>query len=431
MNEEFLQYVWKFQLFHGELVTTQGDPIIVIKPGEHNPDAGPDFFNARIRIGPIVWNGNVEVHVRASDWLRHNHADNKRYDNIILHVVAEDDLTINRASSEQVPTLCMKHNLNMSMMASYHELKHARRWIPCEKLLGNVPSLNVSGMLDRMMVERLQRKSEQILSMFESCQFSWEEVTYVLCSRSFGTRINAQVFEWLARSVPYSLILRMRDRKFCLEALLFGQAGMLHEHFIDAYPIQLRVEYQFLRKKYDLTPLQDHLWNFLRLRPPSFPTIRIALLADLLYRQTNLFSQILEAKDVSDLFALFESECSEYWENHYLFDRQSRRQTKRLGNDSMELILINTAVPLLYSYGHYINNQKIKDHALELLHQVSGETNTITQKWATLGMGITDAWNTQALLELKEKYCDRKKCLQCHIGNSILTRSITPLNHDK
>ncbi len=428
MTEEFLHYIWIYQLLSGKLATSAGEEIHVIRPGNYNTDEGPDFFNARIRIGTTLWVGNVEVHVRSSDWERHGHGENKRYDNIILHVVYEDDRPVSRLSREIIPTVCLQGNIDLTMLATYQELVLTRRWIPCENLLNSVSSLKVSSMLDRMMAERMQRKSEVIVRMLESCQYSWEEVTYVLVARNFGARINAQVFEWLARSLPYPLMQRSRDDRFRIEALLFGQAGMLHDHFIDEYPKQLRAEYQFLQKKYGLLPLQDHLWNFLRLRPPAFPTVRIAQLADLLHMRTSLFSQILSTENIMELVTLFESQASEYWDTHYIFDRLSRRKIKKLGSEAVELIIINAAVPLMFTYGQYVNRQDVKDRAMDLLRQMPGERNAMVMRWAGLGLCVTDAWNTQALIELKEDYCDKRKCLQCVIGNMILSQDRTGLD---
>jgi hypothetical protein len=335
--------------------------------------------------------------------------------------VGEDDQPVSRLSRENIPTLCVRDNIDLSLLAAYQELKLARRWVPCENLLPEVDPVKQHGMLDRMMAERMQRKSAGISELLESAHHSWEEVTYILVARNFGARVNAQVFEWLARSLPYCLIQRCRDQKFRLEALLFGQAGMLHDHFIDEYPRKLRQEYQFLQKKYGLISLQDHLWNFLRLRPSSFPTLRIAQLADLLYRQSGLFGRFLSAEDIEEVFALFECQASEYWDTHYLFDRTSRNRIKCLGKEAIELVIINAVVPLVFTYGQSISRQELKDRSMDLLRQLPGEKNAMMRNWADLGMPVSDAWNTQALIELKENYCDKRKCLHCVIGNSILS----------
>ncbi|MDD5507849.1 MAG: DUF2851 family protein [Bacteroidales bacterium] len=421
MTEEFLHYLWRFQLLNGRLVSTAGEEILVIRPGDHNTDEGPDFSNARIRIGSTLWAGNVEVHVRSSDWQRHGHTENMRYDNIILHVVGEDDQPVSRLSREVIPTLCVRENIDLSLMAVYEELKLARRWVPCENLLPKVDTVKQQGMLDRMMAERMLRKSSGISQLLESSQHSWEEVTYILVARNFGARVNAQVFEWLARSLPYRIIQRCRDQKLRVEALLFGQAGMLHDHFVDEYPRKLRQEYQLLQKKYSLVPLHYDLWNFLRLRPSSFPTLRIAQLADLLCRQSGLFSRFLSAEDIGEVFSLLECQASDYWDTHYIFDRTSRNRIKNLGTEAIELVIINAAIPLVFTYGHYIGRQELKDRSMDLLRQLPGEKNIMMHKWAELGMAVSDAWNTQALIELKENYCDRKKCLHCVIGNTILS----------
>jgi hypothetical protein len=420
MTEEFLQYAWRYRLVQGEIRTTRGEEVLILKPGDYNRDGGPDFMNARVRIAGTLWVGNVEVHVRSSDWNRHHHEQNPRYDSVILHVVFEDDLPVYRNNLEPIPTIAAKKYLNPALFSVYEELQQARRWVPCENMLGDVHPVLITNMLDRTVVERFRRRSDWILSLLESCNGDWEQVAYVLIARNFGTRVNAQAFEWLARSVPLQLLLRYRDQSLKMEALLFGQAGMLHDHFIDDYPRQLRAEYHFLQKKHGLVPLDGHLWDFLRLRPRNFPTVRIAQLADLFQRQTNLFSRLLEIRNMDDLYDMLDCACSDYWLTHFIFDRISGKKIKRIGSLTVMLVAINTVVPLLFAYGHYTGNQQLKDQAIDLLRQVDGEQNSVIRRWTSLGMDTSDAFRTQGLLELKEYYCDQKRCLECIIGKSVI-----------
>ncbi len=423
MTEEFLHHIWKFKLFNLlDLKTIDGETVEIIKVGEHNFDAGPDFFNAKIKIGKTLWAGNVEVHINASDWNKHQHQKDKAYDNIVLHVVNNADEKLYRISGEQIPTIELKNKIDKKLYQNYLNFKSSKDWIPCEKQISEVPSLIVNSTMDKLLLERLEKKSETIINSLALNNNNLEETFYQLLARNFGFKTNAEPFELLAKSISSIVLAKHKSNLLQIEAMLFGQAGMLEKKFEDNYPKLLQKEYLFLKQKFKLQPIDEHLWKFLRLRPINFPTIRIAQFADLVFKSTHLFSKIIETEKFNDLKTLMNVTVSAYWETHYVFDKISTKKSKNFGDDSLNTIIINTIVPFLFVYGKQKGDEKYIDRALTFLEKIDGDNNAIIKNWKTLKLPVNNAYSTQALLQLKNEYCNNKKCLNCNIGNYLLKK---------
>ena len=421
MSEEFLHHIWKFRLFDQlELQTTTGEPIEIVKVGEHNFDSGPDFFNAKIKIGKTIWAGNVEVHTHSSDWEKHFHQKDNAYDNIILHVVYTADRELFRKSGEAIPTIEIKNRISKKIYQNYLNFRASNDWIPCEKQINTVPDLIINNTLDRLLLERLERKSTFISEALKLNKNNWEETFYQHMARNFGFKINAEPFELLAKSLPSIVLSKHKNSLLQIESLLFGQAGMLDEHYEDKYMQQLQNEYVFLKQKFKLQAIDSHLWKYLRLRPVNFPTIRIAQFANLIFKSTHLFSKIIETENYEKLKNLLDVNVSEYWETHYVIDKASAFKSKKLGEDAINNIIINTIVPFLFVYGKQKGDEKYVERALYFLEQIKGEQNSIVKKWGLLKLPVKNAYSTQALLQLKTEYCNQKKCLSCSVGNYLL-----------
>ena len=424
MTEEFLHHIWKFRLFDQlELKTTKGELVEIQKTGNHNFDAGPDFFNGKIKVGETLWAGNVEVHINASDWKRHSHQNDKAYDNIILHVVNDADVTLYRSTGEQIPTIEIKNRIHKKLYQNYLDFKSSNDWIPCEKQISSVPPLIINNTLDKLLLERLERKSHSLINSLTLNNNNWEETFYQNLARNFGFKTNSEPFELLAKSLPSIILGKHKNSLLQIEALLFGQAGMLFEHFEDKYPQQLQNEYAFLKQKFKLQPIEKHLWKYLRLRPINFPSIRIAQFANLIFNSSHLFSKILELENANELEKIMNGSVSEYWERHFILDRSSIKKSKHLGKEAINNIIINTIVPFLFVYGKQKADEKYINRALLFLEQIAGESNSIIKKWDSMGVSINTAHSTQALLQLKNEYCNSKKCLNCSIGNYLLKNS--------
>lgn len=421
IREDLLHYIWKTKRFHlQELLSTEGEPIEIQDFGTHNPNAGPDFLNAKVKIGDTLWAGNVEMHVQASEWLKHGHSKDAAYENVILHVVLEEDAPILRTSGTRIPCLTMRKRIPPKLAATYQQLLHTEHWIPCATQFGEVPEITKHFWLDRLLVERLEQKTNLIQTCLETNQFNWEETFYQVLARNFGVKVNAEPFERLAQSIPLLTLAKHKDQAFQIEALLFGQAGLLDVTFNDEYPKRLQKEYQFLQKKHQLTPMRAVNWKFLRLRPANFPSIRIAQFAQLIYQSTHLFRKLLEAENVQQIEQLFQVQLGDYWHTHYVFDKPSKLRKKTLGAATVRLLLINTVAPFLFLYGAQKAEDRYQKRALELLEALPPESNTIITGWKALGMKPESAYQTQALIQLKNVYCTKKRCLECAVGNAIL-----------
>ncbi len=421
--EDFLHYVWKFRLFDRiDLQTKDGEELEVLSAGLHNSDSGPDFQNARVRIGDTVWAGNVEVHLSSSDWQKHGHTTDNAYNNVILHVVYRDDQPLVLTNGRRVPTLELQNRIPDDLYNRYHNLIFGNPTvIPCEANIGAVDSLTLHNWMTRVLVERLEKKSAAVIAGLNANRGDWEETFYQFLAANFGFKTNALPFELLAKSLPQNILAKHKNNPMQIEALIFGQAGFLKDDINDEYPLKLKKEYEFLRKKYTLKPIENHLWKFMRMRPQNFPTIRLAQFAALVVNSNHLFSKILEIKDVKGLRNLFtDIKVNPYWENHYRFDTESAPSPKNLGPASIDVLLLNTLALFLFSYGKHNQIQHFINRSLQLLEHLPNENNNIVVDFTNLGVKINTAFESQALLELKNNYCDYKKCLQCGIGNKIL-----------
>lgn len=423
MTEAFLQYVWQHGLMGRKLSTVDGRPVDVIRPGELNRDSGPDFFNARIAVDGIEWAGNVEVHLRTSDWDAHRHGCDAAYNNIILHVVYEHDTEIVMQNGKCPLTVELKSQLDPSLFERYDTLMQrvADETVACADSLASVPAFVTEAWMDRLLVERIEQKASLVHRLLDESRGGWEQTCYWLLARYFGGRVNADAFEMLAKSVDHRMLARWKDDPQRLEAVLMGQAGLLDGYFEDDYPRQLQSDYNALRTGASLTPIAGHLWKFFCLRPSSFPTIRISQFARLIAASSALFSKLLAMDKASEIVALFNQEAAPYWRNHYRFDRPSEHEsTKRLGRAQAEVLVINAWVPLLFVYGTAHGQQHYKEQAVDLLHQLPAENNNVTRRWQQLGVTPADSASSQALLQLNNGYCAVQRCLDCAIGYHII-----------
>jgi hypothetical protein len=432
MREDFLYYVWQLGHFdHRGLKTTMGEEIEIIRRGERNTLSGPDFCNARIRIGDTIWVGNVEIHINASDWVAHKHTQDPAYRNVVLHVVLEEDSPVLTEAGIPIPCLELKQRIEKDLLGRYQRLMRAASWIPCQQEIHSVPEVVRKAWLDRLLVERLARRTEKLAARLKDVQGDWEELFYQTLAQGLGGHVNAQPFEMLARSLPLHVLLRYRHSRLQLEALFFGQANLLAEGQTDDYPQRLLQEYTFLKAKHSLTPLPVGMWKFMRMRPANFPTIRIAQLAALIYHRGTLLNHALSALTVAEMEIMLSVRLANYWTDHFVFDKQSKPQPKLLGKEMVNLLVVNAIVPTLFLYGMQQGGEKFQQRAIALLEDIPAEKNVIIDGWKKLGMDVPSAFHSQALLELKNEYCSAGKCLQCAMGNVILTGISPGMNIDR
>ena len=421
-NEQLLHYVWKYRLYdQTNLQTTDGKTIEIIDPGIHNTDAGPDFFNAKIKIDDKVWAGNVEIHQLSDDWNKHGHHIDKNYNSVILHVVGTVKNEVKNQKGLPVPQMKLTVPDNVKDNAEY--LLNSASTIPCKNQLPEIEKKIVNSWLSVLGIERLERKTNDIFAHLARFNNSWDQSFYVLLARNYGFGLNSDEFERLALSLPFNYIQRHGDSLFQVEALLFGQAGMLQdESILDDYYLQLRKEYEFLRHKYQLKPIDGFLFKKLRVRPNAFPQVRIAQLAALLQQSGRLFSSILEKEDYKQLRLHFQAETSAYWQTHYSFGKESKKSDKYLGDSSLNILLINTVAPILFAYGRKTDQEKFCDRALHIMESINPERNAIVAEFRSAGISPANAFDSQALIQLRKEYCDKRKCLYCRIGYRILAK---------
>ncbi len=418
MNERLLQFIWQFQYFNkGELLTTSGEKIHITFPGQYNTNQGPDFSDAKIKIGITTWAGTVEIHIKTTDWTKHNHQRDKNYSNVILHVVWENDGEVN-----EVPVLELKQRVSKILLKRYEELMNTGSFIPCEKNINTVKELTWKSWKERLLVERLLRKASIVEMHLSQNNYHWEETFWWMLARNFGIKVNADAFEAIAKSIPINVLAKHKNQVHQLEALLLGQAGLLQEKFTEAYPQLLQKEYKFLREKYSLIQIHQPV-HFLRMRPGNFPTIRLAQLAMLIKASAHLFSKVKDTNSLKDVVKWFDVTANDYWHYHYRFDEATAFKKKNLGAAMIDNIIINTVVPVLFAYGNYHQEEKYKSKAIKWLEETKAEANNITKGFQKIGVENKNAFDSQALIELRNEYCIRKRCLDCAIGNSLLKHS--------
>jgi len=420
MNEDFLHHLWLYKLYKPALYfTTNGEDLEIINPGQHNTDAGPDFFNAKIKIGNTLWAGNIEIHRKSSDWFKHGHQNNSAFNNVILHVVIKHDAEATTAIGTKVPTWIMK--IPKQHKYTYKQLKDSKLKIPCIKEIKKLEPIIINSWIERMMIEKLENKVNFIKHLLKTYNNDWDEVLYILIVRNFGFGVNANPFEQLARKTPWRVIVRNRDDKLKLEAIFLGQAGFLNEITSkDSYTQELHNRYIYLKQKYNLSPMPSFLWKFMRLRPYNFPTIRLVQLAALFEKRIFSLDQILKTKHPNDLSNMLLTDLKSYWLTHYQPGIKSAYQTKKLGKQSRNLIIINTLIPLIYSYGLLRDNEKLKLKAIKWLETLPYENNAIIKLWKNNGINSKSAFESQALIHLTNNYCNTKRCLHCRIGHLII-----------
>lgn len=426
MNEEFLIYLWRYKLFQTDQLFEHetGEKIQIIHPGSRNQDSGPDFFNAKIKIENTTWAGNIEIHVKSSDWKLHQHQNDPAYDNIILHVVYTNDAPVYRANGEKIPTLVLKDLFNPQLLNTYQSFINNTNWIPCEKQLHQIDRFTQFTWLESLCIERLEEKALGIAQQLEFSQQNFTEIFYRQLCRNFGFNNNADAFELMAKSLPFQILSKHTNRLDQMEALIFGQSGLLSGKFKDDYPNALQKEYHFLSEKYQLKALDSKIWKFLRMRPSNFPTIRLSQMAALLMSSAGLLTKMLEMNRLNDIKALFKVKAHRYWLNHSNFDRVSKSKSVQLGNSSIDLLLINTVIPFTFIYGKIFELQEVQDKALLWYEQIKAEKNTITRNFLSSGLKIENAKQSQAVIQLKKNYCDKKRCLSCRFGHSLISRNM-------
>lgn len=425
MSESFIHYLWQFQYFNSDaLRTTTGECITVLKTGMPNTNAGPDFLQAQVKIGDIIWVGSVEIHVQSSGWAEHSHEQDQAYNNVVLHVVWNDNKPVLRSDGSSMPTLELNERVDESLMTRYKQLVNSPWIVPCVEHIHSVPALVTLSMLDKAVTERLQRKANEVLALLERNHHDWEETCYQVLARNFGFHVNCEPFLQLAKSVPYKILMKHADKLAQVESILFGQAGFLDDpsHRDEEYLHILKREYTLLNTKFNLEKgkLLKAQWKFLRLRPANFPTLRIAQLAALVCSQKNIFSAIIEAEQITDLRNIFSVRPSSYWQKHYQFGVPSKEQVFALGETSIQNLIINTVVPLWVAIGQLRDDNRYLDRAMSILQHILPESNKITRACSPMGIPNRSAFDSQALLELHTNFCSRRRCLDCNIGAHVL-----------
>ena len=427
--EQLLHYVWKHKMLPiKEMKTTKGLHIEVIDSGLHNMNSGPDFFNAKIKIDDTLWVGNIEIHDKASDWYLHKHDKDERYNNVILHVCGDIDMEVKNQNGDCIPQLQL--DVPEHVTQHYTELLSTDKYPPCYKIIPELSNLMVHSWMSALQTERLEQKTDAIINRVEQCNGSWEAGFFVTLARNFGFGINGDAFEHWALSIPLNDVAHHRDNLFQIEAIFMGQAGLLdldtvpakyHEIAIaDGYFNKLKDEYTYLKHKFGLQQIDSNMWRFLRLRPQNFPHIRISQLANMYYTAKCSISQIVECDTVKEAMNTMHTGVTQYWETHYTFGSESEKNEKHISPFSLNLLMINTVIPVLFAYGRHQSKEKYCDRAFDFLEQLKAENNHIVRMWKECGLNVENAGDSQALIQLKNEYCDKKNCLRCRIGYEYL-----------
>lgn len=425
MTEDFLYYIWQHRLFNALVLRTIADESLeIISPGIRNYHAGADFTQAIIKINNITWAGHIEIHCQSSDWLKHRHHENEKYKSVILHVVYESDVIISRDEKENFPVLELKNYISSELLERYHKLRRSPSRLPCQYEIGSISPLQFDAWLSRLAISRIMRKEKKVFEIHRQCGGDWNEVLFTLLAHSFGFNVNEAAFELLAKSISYKQIKRHTSARLQLYALLFGQAGFLEEDALrcDDYYKILYDEYAFLKSKLQIVPIPLSIWNFLRLHPQNFPTIRLAQLSELLFCIPNLFDTLITHAHLFTTELLTRCVPDNYWKTHYHFGKESKIHSANIGKKTAELLQINMVIPVLFSYGSFMGETLYQERAIHSLEEIPFESNYITRFYQKQGFPSKNALHSQAILELHHRYCQRKKCLHCQIGNFILKK---------
>ncbi len=419
MTEDFLHFIWKYGLFDREnIVADTGDKVHILSLGEHNANAGPDFVNARIRIGNTTWAGNVEIHLKSSDWKVHRHQTDKAYNNVILHIVYQYDQPVIRENGETIPSISL--HFDRKLFDNYRMLSQTGK-AACHPKIKQFDPLIIDVWINSLVIERLEEKTIHIAELLEQRKNNWEEVFFIIVARAFGFGLNAMPFEMMARTLPYHALARMRENPMQVEAIIMGQAGFLEDPLLfNPYYATLRNEYIFFKKKLQLKPIEQHLWKFLRLRPVNFPTIRLAQFAAMICKSESLFSKVINTQNYSDLIALFNVSASSFWDTHYTFDTPSRPKPKQTGADALNSIIINAVIPFLFIYGKKVSNDELKERAVDMLNELPPENNHMVRRWKQNGVNAISAFHSQGIIQMVNNYCNKKRCLACSIGSMVI-----------
>jgi hypothetical protein len=422
MKEELLHFIWQYRHFsHTPLILVNNSEIQILSVGHLNSDSGPDFLNSKIILNGLVWVGSVEIHLKSSDWDKHGHHLDEAYNGVLLHVVWENDSVVYNQLGEEIPTLVLADYVDPGLIDRVEGLINNQKWIPCQKLLPNVDPIILIQFLERIFIERLQEKSDKVAKLLEDSGNNWDEVFYQLLCQSFGLKVNSIPMLQLSKLLPFKILSKHKDNLMQLEALLFGVSGFLNDPK-DVYTTNLSKEFQFLKTKYGLVEMDLVSWKFLRMRPISFPTVRIAQLAALIHDHGRLFSKLINFENKKELEKIFDSKASDYWSNHYNFNKMSIFSCKKIGKQLKDNVLINSLVPLLFLYSRDKQDSSCQDKAISLMYVLSPEKNSYIKRFEKLGFKSKNEAQSQSFLHLKKHYCDRKKCLSCNIGNYLLSK---------
>ena len=421
MQENLIHFIWQNLLFDtNNLKGMDNEAIQILQKGTINSHAGPDFTNAKIKIDDTVWVGNIEIHIKSGDWKLHGHNTDIAYDSTILHVCWEYDIPIYRTDGTKINCLTLNDRVNKNLLMKYQYLMKSANNIPCSSMINSIDTFTWTLWYQRLVIERLEQKTTPIFKMLDQTKYEWQDVFYKSIAQTFGLKINTQPFENLAGNLPLKIISKHKDNLKQIEALIFGVAGFLAGNLKDDYSKGLQKEYLFLKKKYVLEEVNKSNWKFLRLMPANFPTIRLAQFASLIYQSQNLFSKIIENNDLKAIGLLFKTSPSNYWDTHYVLGEVSPIKIKKLGDTTIQNIIINTVVPFKFAYGKHKDDDAMKQNAIELLEKSSSEKNSILKKWHELGIISHNSFQSQALLQLKNEYCNKKLCLDCNVGVKLL-----------
>ncbi len=417
MKEEFIYYLWENRLLSNDLVTVDGEEVNIISVGIRNHDSGPDYLDTRIKIGDTLWVGHVEMHVNTSDWFRHGHQDDEAYNNVVLHVVYHND-----CERLNIPTVEIAGKFDENILARYEGFMRSRQWIPCEKIISNVQQFTWLSWLERLVVERLETEVKDVFTCLVENNYDWEEAVYQRVMRYLGMKVNNDACERLAKILPLKILRKHIDNALQVEAMIFGCAGFLEGMFEEPYPVLLQREFKILKSKFNLSVMPMACWKFLRMRPPNFPTVRLAQTASLICSCDTLFSKILTINDLKTIRNVFDVKTNDYWDTHFIFGKPSKKITKTFGTTAVDMLIINAIAPVLFCYGIYHDNEALKEKSLGFLEKMKPEDNLVIRKFEKMGVNVCNAQQSQAVLHLYKCYCKKRKCLNCRVFSALFKK---------